>query len=320
MDQFRITSSPRMMPQVGWALGNIIFFATGSDHNFVGQGKFTQDLDYASYIHVVVILAENLLAWLDKVGWIRKVYQESQGNSEASDESFDAMLIEACATNMSLKMSYLDYFKPACQQWHLMKLLTLERDSSIHVVHYSPRESPEFHGKWELLNVAYYYFFMLRIFTILNPVGGSLPVLNMLSFTPGFLFSMWEALEKSLFPGKSPEAVGIGGSKSSGKSGKMLERKQKSVAKDGGNKWFHLLRKITSKSQADFYHISSNNDQPNSDQTDEVSIDTWDIETLKRGPEGLSKGSFCLLHLFCATYSHLLLVLDDIEFYEKQVQ
>ncbi|KAK1373430.1 hypothetical protein POM88_029623 [Heracleum sosnowskyi] len=55
------------------------------------------------------------------------------------------------------------------------------------------------------------------------------------------------------------------------------------------------------------------------DQIDEDSIDFWDVETLKCGREGLSNSSRCLFHLFCATYSHLLLVLDDIEFYEKQV-
>lgn len=45
----------------------------------------------------------------------------------------------------------------------------------------------------------------------------------------------------------------------------------------------------------------------------------WDIELLRQGPDGISKDLSCLLHLFCASYSHLLLVLDDLEFYEKQV-
>lgn len=314
-----ITSSSRMMPQVGWALGNVLYLTTGSDRVHDGHGNFTQDLDYALYIHVVIILAEELLSCLEKVGEFRKVNQDFYGNAEGHDESVETLLIDVCTTNMSLKMSYLDYFKPACQQWHLMKLLTFEKEFSIPIIHNTPRDISEFHGKWELLDVAYYYFCMLRIFSKLHPVG-SLPVLNMLSFTPGFLLKLWEAVEKYIFPSNSPQAGNIVTKPSGSNSGKILERKQKQGTKEGGNKWLHILNRITGKSNSDFDNMNLNNDVPTADQIDENSIDFWDVETLKCGPEGLSNSSRCLFHLFCATYSHLLLVLDDLEFYEKQVQ
>lgn len=36
------------------------------------------------------------------------------------------------------------------------------------------------------------------------------------------------------------------------------------------------------------------------------------------GSQGLSKDLSILLNILCAAYAHLFLVLDDIEFYEKQ--
>ncbi|KAK1389569.1 hypothetical protein POM88_017747 [Heracleum sosnowskyi] len=108
VDQLMISSLSRMMPQVGWALGNILYLTTGSDHILDGHGNFTQDLDYELYVHVVIILAEDVLTCLEKVGGFRKVNQDSYGNAEGSDESVETTLIDVCTTNMS----YMDYFKP----------------------------------------------------------------------------------------------------------------------------------------------------------------------------------------------------------------
>ncbi|RVX11797.1 E3 ubiquitin-protein ligase UPL7 [Vitis vinifera] len=82
------------------------------------------------------------------------------------------------------------------------------------------------------------------------------------------------------------------------------------------NKWETMLQKITGKSQMDVDLISG---RTRTSQVKEDAFDVWDVEPLRCGPQGISKDISCLLHLFCATYSHLLLVLDDIEFYEKQV-
>lgn len=57
----------------------------------------------------------------------------------------------------------------------------------------------------------------------------------------------------------------------------------------------------------------------NSQMSNDDSSDIWDVEPFRKGPEGLTTDSSHLIHLFCAVYAHLLLVLDDIEFYEKQV-
>lgn len=225
-------------------------------------------------------------------------------------------------TTHGLKMSYMDLLRPVCQQWHLTNLLALMKTYSFtHSIETMPPNNIEYFQKLELLDVAYFYSYLLRIFSVLNPTLGSLPILNMLSFTPGFLVNLWGALESIFFPRNdlvterdNPLCV----SKNLGK-GKdcVLVKKKKGANKDGVNKWVNVLNKVTGKSQAGFDLVGSH---PRPSQDDNDSCDAWDIEHLKCGPQGISKDMTCLLHLFFATYSHLLLILDDIEFYEKQVK
>ena len=94
---------------------------------------------------------------------------------------------------------------------------------------------------------------------------------------------------------------------------------QKHVSKDGANKWVNVLHKFTGRSQAATDCIDSIGSHSEPSRVNDDSSDVWDIESMRHGPQGVPKDMFAMLHLFCATYSHLLLVLDDIEFYEKQV-
>ncbi|PIN11132.1 E3 ubiquitin protein ligase [Handroanthus impetiginosus] len=317
IDQLEVTS--KKMPRVGWALANIVYLATGSDMSALESGKFTEDLDYASYLHVVISLADNLLASLENFGWITRKNEEIQVSNDPDAESSFHMDETTCEFS---KLSYMDLFRPVCQQWHLKKLLAFEKDASVCGTNNLPSCNQECSLKFGLLDIAYYYSCMLRLFSTLNPVLKSLPVLNMLSFTPGFLSSLWGELEKSLSDGKNHTANSksycantIPGDKSDGVS----QRKQKRFSKDTGNKWANVLQKITGRSLTENECVDSINDQSNFSQIEEHPSDEWDIEPLRRGPEGISKDVSCLLLLFCSSYSHLLLVLDDIEFYDKQV-
>ncbi|KAL2509270.1 E3 ubiquitin-protein ligase [Forsythia ovata] len=319
MDRSKITSHSKLMPQVGWALANVVSLASGSDTSALDSGKFTLGLDYASYLHVVIILAEKLLDSLEIFGWIMKDDEEILGDSNTS-ASFE-LLHEAEITCGSSKLLYMDLFKPVCQQWHLKKLLSLSKDSSVLETNNLPSGNPDNLWKCELLNVANYYSCMLRVFSTLNRVVKSLPILNMLSFTPGFLSNLWEALEKSLFPEKGNISKGYsnhGNKIYEDKNDGVSERRQKRFGGDGGNRWINVLHKFTGKSQAGNDHPESVKILSSFNQIDEHSSDEWDIELLRRGPDPMSKDMSCLLHLFCSTYSHLLLVLDDIEFYDKQ--
>ncbi|KAJ8532779.1 hypothetical protein K7X08_015668 [Anisodus acutangulus] len=312
MDQIS-SSHNRVMPPVGWALGNIIYLATCSEGNILDSGKLVSGLERQSYVRVVIMLAEKLLAQIERAGWVGKENQQVQGDGNS---------VEAETTFGSLKMSYMDLFKPICLQRHLMELLVLEKDGLIQRAEGLPSCGSESSGNCELLDVAYYYSWMLRIFSILNPVLGAMPVLNMLSFTPGFLSKLWGTLEESLFPGKNLVGKGKYSDESTISENKILEvseRKQKHSSKDIGSKWASVFQKITGKSQTEFKSVDPLDGKSDTVHIDEHYSDMWDIELLRQGADGISKDLSCLLHLFCASYSHLLLVLDDLEFYEKQV-
>ncbi|MFS8004300.1 putative HECT domain-containing protein [Helianthus anomalus] len=282
------SSSTKTLPPVGWALANIFCLAIMSDSNSNNSGRFTQDLDFSSFIRVVIVFAENLLTYFEEVEW-------TQINSES--------LIELAQKQSNIL--YTDLLKPVCQQWHLMKLLTFVKDPSI-------QKADE---KCELTDVAYYYSCMLRIFTILNPVTGSMHILNMLSFTPGFLLNLWGPLEKSFFPKLSSVS---GTNFSNNNNSNAIEDLRDGISKKK-KKWVNVLNKITGKSQGEVEQIESVTVSNLGTQIGDDPFDVWDIEPLRKGPDGLTADDTHLIHLFCATYSHLLLVVDDIEFYEKQV-
>ncbi|XP_050227038.1 E3 ubiquitin-protein ligase UPL7 isoform X2 [Mercurialis annua] len=321
MDHLKSQHSSKVIPSVGWALANILCLAAGSENDFVDPGGLNQNLEYALYVHVVTILAESLLSWLHGSRWIKKDNQFPQVHGESSAEPVGEVLYENENTS-SLNTCFMDLLRPASQQWHLTKLLALSNtDGHIQtdetsIVQALTAQNTKHLGKLELLDVAHFYSYMLRIYSIFNPPLGALPILNMLSFTPGYLVTLWGTLERLLFPGEvtAHSTSNILRNKNDGDS----EKKQKQLNKEGGNKWVNILQKFTGKSQAGDGNNYSVDGKPSAQVEDDLQ-DIWDVKILRCGPQKTSKDISCLLHLFCATYSHLLLVLDDIEFYEKQV-
>ncbi|KAL2345154.1 hypothetical protein Fmac_006439 [Flemingia macrophylla] len=298
----------KAIPPVGWALTNIICLATGNE-------SFNQGLDYALYVGVVITLADALLDCLDNIG---KKSKALQADVECSTQPADTAMHEGEGTNESLIMSYMDQFRPVCQQWHLKNLLTsIDRDAT-NKAETVLSNNLECLAKLDLCDVALLYSNLLRIFSALSPIRGSLSVLNMLSFTPGFLVRLWGVLEDSFFSGDKYNSDNHTSENSKHKAfGKKMP---KPISKDGANKWVNVLNKFTgSKSQATTDCTDSVGSHSESSRLNEDSSDVWDIEPMRHGPQGIPKNKFAILHLFCVTYSHLLLVLDDIEFYEKQV-
>ncbi|KAJ1422839.1 E3 ubiquitin-protein ligase [Sesbania bispinosa] len=311
-----ILTSFKAIPPVGWALANIICLATGNGNGSVDSGSFNQGLDYALYVKVVITLAESLITCLDNIGRVRKKKKALQTDVESSTQPVDMVLHEGEGTYESLMMSYTDQFRPVCQQWHLTNLLASINRDATNKAETLLSNSMECLGKLDLCDVALFYSNLLRIFSALSPIRCSLPVLNMLSFTPGFLVRLWGALEDSFFSGD--KHISDNHTSENGRQ-KAFEKMQKQGSKDGANKWVSVLHKFTGKSQTitDCTNPSGSHSEPS--RVNEDSSDVWDIEPMRHGPQGIPKDMFAMLHLFCATYSHLLLVLDDIEFYEKQV-
>ncbi|KAF6147499.1 hypothetical protein GIB67_021325 [Kingdonia uniflora] len=298
---------------VGWLLANIINLATPNKNDSLGTGWFAQGINVALYVRVAVVVAENLLPMLESVKHTKKNCGYL-GNAEMFIEATDPDILESEVNGVSLKISYLDLFRPVHQQWHLSTLLaTIKTDVLVPILGDL--------GKFELLDVAYYYSYMLRILSSLNPGNGPSPILNMLSYTPGFLFSLFGVLESIIgYPTNDNKPCRSGTSK--GEYDKSFEKKQRKTLRDSGIKWANLLQKITGKLPTNI-NITDTTDSEHrlygSNNVEEDSSKLWDIELFKRGPQGVSKDVACLLHLFCEAYTHLLLILDDIEFYEKQV-
>ncbi|XP_062117450.1 E3 ubiquitin-protein ligase UPL7 [Humulus lupulus] len=322
INQSKVPFCPKVIPPVGWALASIICLTTAGENGSLDSGWHNQGLDYVLYVRAVIILAEDMLARLENVRSIKNVNQEIPSNSEDSVMPTDANFGKSEARHGSLIVSYMDLFKPVCQQQHLMDLLAVVgKDGCAQGLETSSHNDLLFQ-KLGFLDVAYFYSYLLRIFSFLNPAVGQLYILNMLSFTPGFLAGLWGALESSLFPVDGPIAENhdLSSSKTSrNKKDGLFERRQKHGSKDETNKWVTVLHKFTGKSQLGADSTNLVDDSSSHSHSDEGPHDEWDVEPLKHGPEGISEDISCLLHLFCATYSHLLLILDDIEFYEKQV-
>ncbi|XP_042041687.1 E3 ubiquitin-protein ligase UPL7-like isoform X2 [Salvia splendens] len=317
MDQLKITS--RKMPHVGWALANVVCLATESGMSAADLGKFTESLDYSSYLHVVILLAENLLVSLENSTQRKMKNEEIGGDYDPSVESFLDMDETTCG---SPNLSYLDTFRPICQQWHLKELLAIEKSGSICENDRLSLGNPEYSSKQGLLLITYYYSCILQLFSALGPVIKSFSVLNMLSFTPGFLPRLWGELEKTLFHDNIPIAntnLACSNTLTGDRSGGISGRRQKSLSKETSNKWVNMFHKITGRSPTENDPIDSVNDQTSIGHIEEHPSEEWDIESLRQGPEGISKDISRLLLLFCSSYSHLLLILDDIEFYDKQV-
>ncbi|EPS71373.1 ubiquitin-protein ligase 7, partial [Genlisea aurea] len=306
MDQLEVTCS--YMPPIGWALANIVYLATGSSVNTPDSGKFIEGLDYASYINVVALFADNLLSLLEKTCQITK----ARGEVEVSDSMEESVFQfgEADGGRFS-NLSYLDLMNPVCQQWHLRKLLDFGRDT--------PRCGHDSHlsdsRNYGVVEISHFYASLLRLYSILNPVLKSLPVLNLLSFTPGFLFRLWAEIENSLFR-RSPDSEALDEDVSGKKTKVSSDWRQKRDV-DTGKKWVNMLQKITGQSAAEENSLTDSVD--GQFDIEEHSCDKLDIDHLRQGAEGLEKDLSCLLLLFCSTYSHLLLVLDDVEFYDKQI-
>ncbi|XP_021737799.1 E3 ubiquitin-protein ligase UPL7-like isoform X1 [Chenopodium quinoa] len=310
---------PNDISCVGWALSNIISLVTGRENGSSESSSFTDGVDIAGYVQVLNILAERFLTEIENNRFAEKERQELLEDGSCS-KMYNYM---AEVTFGSL--NYMDLLRPVCQQWHLSKLMVAAKSSAFTNENDSltPKSDLKHIKVLDLLDIAHYYSYMIRIYSALNLMLGPLPVLNMLSFTPGFLVSIWGAMEHALFP-KATQASGddlyhateMYGNKSAGNS----KRKQKQPSKDGAAKWVNVFYKISGKSQTDADNGSDGIDSQTEDSQIKTNLDDmWDVESLRCGLESISKEKLCLIHLFCATYAHLLLVLDDIEFYEKQV-
>ncbi|XP_011621572.1 E3 ubiquitin-protein ligase UPL7 isoform X1 [Amborella trichopoda] len=305
------------IPSAAWALANIINLTSVHDKDCSDSGGFVEGLELKDYVLTVCSISDHLLPWLEDI---------RQTNKKENDEDIIHGNIEERGASGYSNAPFIDLLRPVHQQWHLTRLLTslksgnscIEKNSS------SGYQSLEWlEQKLEVLDIVFFYSSMLNIFSSLNKFGGPLPILNILAFTPSFIPMLWLRLESSIMPEGSPFANTYNLSRMSEASQNENQgiqmKKEERVMKDTGNKWASVLQKIKGKSSTDENVTRLCKDPLDFDSNLDDASDIWDIEPLRRGPLGLSKETSQVMHMFCATYAHLLLILDDIEFYEKQV-
>uniref|UniRef100_A0A9I9CWC1 HECT-type E3 ubiquitin transferase n=1 Tax=Cucumis melo TaxID=3656 RepID=A0A9I9CWC1_CUCME len=240
LNQLSVECGSKVVPAVGWALANIICLVAGSETKARDSGWFSQSLDYVLYVRVVVTLAESFLNLSGDLGCGKKENQDIQSDNVTSYEPSDAAVLKNERTSMSLSTSFIDMFRPVCDQRHLTDLLKVVNTDVSSDKSTAQSNAMECMKSLKLLDISYFYMYMLRIFSFLNPLVGSLPILNMLSFTPGFLVDLWGVLESSLFPSDVDEAEGHfpGSSKISCKGkNEGSGKKQSQISKDGSSRW-----------------------------------------------------------------------------------
>ncbi|KAG2536101.1 hypothetical protein PVAP13_9NG157200 [Panicum virgatum] len=300
-----------VIPCSGWALGNIVNLATNHD-DLSNSGCFIQGLDFRLYVDVVNCICQNLLENFEK----SKGVSQSVGSTAFHAETSAAEEGDTNGSN-SMRTLFMDLLKPIYQQWHLRKLLMLAKED----VSCSRGTNYVLTQSLKLSDVVCFYYHMLRIFSSFNPSIGSLPILNMLAFSPGFLVDLWGALEMSIFGQAIQNLQETGHDKqlATSSSGEQVSStRQRRNAKDAATKWANVLQNITGKSN-DSEEGTMSDSILISKQSDDDALTLWDIEAMRHGSEGIGKDLICMMYIFCAIYGHLLLVLDDIEFYEKQV-
>jgi ubiquitin-protein ligase E3 B len=134
---------------------------------------------------------------------------------------------------------------------------------------------------------------------------------------------LWEWLQRSLKL-RLPASKGL--SHSHSKSPAQLS-KNLSTPKDGnigkpasGNWAASLGLKMRLKTTGAEESSSSDTTQAAREgDFDEDQSKIWDLETMRSGPGGVPAEAVPVLSLFCASYAHLLMVVDDEQFYERQV-
>lgn len=305
-----------IIPYSGWALGNIVYLATNHD-DLSNSGCFIPGLDFCLYVDAINCISQNLLEDLEK----SKEMSRSVGNTAFhADTSFPEE--EDTENSCAMRTLFLDLLKPIHQQWHLRKLLMLAKEdvSCSRGTNSDPNLKHVRLQSLKLSDIVCFYYHMLRIFSSFNPSIGALPILNMLAFSPGFIVDLWRALEISIY-GQAiqnlQETVHDKQLATSSSGEQVSSMRQRRNGKDTTNKWANVLQKITGKSNdseegtlPDSILISRSNDE---------TLTLWDIEAMRHVSEGIGKDLVSMMYVFCAIYGHLLLVLDDIEFYEKQV-
>ncbi|CAM6107607.1 unnamed protein product [Calypogeia fissa] len=322
-----------------WALANVVSLACGSVMKKIEfNGQFVKGLVLEEYVQALCCLLNDLAPWVE-----RKQQETLKSTYAGEDiEEIEAVHLgfrvenspsaaEEFQTFGASSVFHLLYktLRPLYQSWHLVLLVEACEGSSKEVEEkhcatesYQGGTEPR-KRSLQLTEVAKLYSTFLVIFSLFNQNGGRLPILNLLAFSKSLLPRLWEWLQISLKL-QLPASKGINRSQS--KSSSQFT-KSLSIPKDGNSvkptsgKWAAALG-LKMRIRSTGAEGSSSSDQAQTISkavSDGAQSQLWDLQSMRSGPAGVPDDAVPVLSLFCASYAHLLMVVDDEEFYERQV-
>ncbi|KAH6558476.1 hypothetical protein KP509_1Z062300 [Ceratopteris richardii] len=230
---------------------------------------------------------------------------------------------------MNIKLQVMSYLEPFCQYWHLKELLSSvcqnrssdpgRMESGLKIVY----------ANLKLPDIGMLYLKLLAVFKSLHEERIPCPVLNLLAFAPGFLHQLWAWLDDALgLTQDFIEKCSIDMAETSKHLHKGVSRKDERLGGSLSSRWAFAVSKIKGKgSNSDGVELDSRvNEEGRSFNVWEAGklknggdSSIWEIKKMKNDLLCIPEEVMHVLTLFCASYCHLLMILDDDEFYEKQV-
>ncbi|KAG0594060.1 hypothetical protein M758_UG044400 [Ceratodon purpureus] len=200
--QGKVDSQLAGVPLAAWALSNLVCLASNSIED---TAQFVNGLVCQDYVQALSCLLEDLNPWIETTCKHRRAGKnasEEDDENDVEDINFVGIgIVTAKARETVIFQLLVESIRPLHQQWHLLQLMneaTLN-DSNPMMFMAAVNRSRKGAGErlFSLSDLARLYSSLLPTFSVLNPFGGALPILNLLAFTPGLLPQLWDWLQTS---------------------------------------------------------------------------------------------------------------------------
>ncbi|KAI5061390.1 hypothetical protein GOP47_0023895 [Adiantum capillus-veneris] len=300
------------------ALTNIVALSKCPTVN--GSTKFVDALSIDAYLKAVCSLLDQSLSWL------KSLQTDSAENEQ--DDIHDCLVHKTryCKCEKSpealfqadARLQMLKDLEPLCQLWHLRQLLDQSCGKCNSEADHINLKSDTITATLKLSDIAMLYLKVSTVFKSLHEERIPCPVLNLLAFAPGFLCQLWGWLDDVLGLSQCCNEKANYKTAETKETGTHLDRlvpqKDERMSGSLSSRWASAVSKIKGKGSCS-EAMDSNIKAIEEDRNANI----WNIERMRSGPMGIPKEALRVLTLFCAAYGHLLMILDDEEFYERQV-
>ncbi|KAJ7524180.1 hypothetical protein O6H91_18G080700 [Diphasiastrum complanatum] len=329
--QIKYDPNYEKVPLSAWALANVVVLSSKpndcSDRSQNFSGHFLDEIDYKKYVQALCNLLKDLIPWIEITRQQRKArFGEDEEDSKSADapgNSNNNMLQDA------VLQSFIKQLRPVHQRWHLVELLEVissERGGCYLRVDMKSSnteagQATELSGLLEFPEIAELYGYLLTAFITLNSIDGALPILNLLAFTSSLLPALWLWLQNALKLGNHYQVASGSITSDAGQQivlNNEAGSKEGNAGKSAGNKWASAFLKMGTKAIAGDSVDTKLGLERQCMEAKDLGVKAFDWDLLKGGPQKIPEEAASVLLLFCAAYAHLLLVLDDEEFYEHQ--